>query len=260
MPLPAARTSGPLPDRPGLPRQHLPLAHGRGRADERLAEAGLDDRVEVASCGTGDWHVGDPMDPRAAATLTARRLRREPAPRPAVRRDLARTTYDLRAGDGRGQPGATSAGGAERPGPACSATSIRSNPGATCRTRTTVGTTASRRCWRWSSARASCARRGARRAARATGAGAAVTRQPLVARRAEELLGTSVVATAPVAGGDIATATRLRLSDGTTALMKTLPHAPRGLLRARGRRAALARRGRGRRRRCPRCSAPTTSA
>jgi fructosamine-3-kinase len=53
-----------------------------------------------------------------------------------------------------------------------------------------------------------------------------VTRQPLVARRAEELLGSAVVATAPVAGGDVATATRLRLSDGTTALMKTLPHAP----------------------------------
>ena len=53
-----------------------------------------------------------------------------------------------------------------------------------------------------------------------------MTRQPLVARRAEELLGASVVATAPVAGGDVATATRLRLSDGTTALMKTLPHAP----------------------------------
>lgn len=50
--------------------------------------------------------------------------------------------------------------------------------------------------------------------------------QPLVARRAEELLGSAVVATAPVAGGDVATATRLRLSDGTTALMKTLPHAP----------------------------------
>lgn len=37
----------------------------------RLAEAGLDDRVEVASCGTGDWHVGKPMDRRAAATLSA---------------------------------------------------------------------------------------------------------------------------------------------------------------------------------------------
>jgi fructosamine-3-kinase len=55
-----------------------------------------------------------------------------------------------------------------------------------------------------------------------------VTRQPLVARRAEELLGASVVATAPVAGGEIATATRLRLNDGTTALMKTLAHAPDG--------------------------------
>jgi protein-tyrosine phosphatase len=37
----------------------------------RVAEAGLDDRVEVASCGTGDWHLGQPMDRRAAATLAA---------------------------------------------------------------------------------------------------------------------------------------------------------------------------------------------
>ncbi|WP_296605671.1 fructosamine kinase family protein [Nocardioides sp.] len=59
-----------------------------------------------------------------------------------------------------------------------------------------------------------------------------MTRQPLVARRAEELLGSAVVATAPVAGGDIATATRLRLSNGTTALMKTLPHAPDGFFAA----------------------------
>ncbi|MCD4533270.1 fructosamine kinase family protein [Nocardioides sp. cx-169] len=53
-----------------------------------------------------------------------------------------------------------------------------------------------------------------------------MTRQPLVARLAEDLLGSAVVATAPVAGGDICTATKLRLSDGTTALMKTLSHAP----------------------------------
>ncbi len=38
---------------------------------ERVAEAGLGDRVEVASCGTGDWHIGHPMDRRAAATLAA---------------------------------------------------------------------------------------------------------------------------------------------------------------------------------------------
>jgi protein-tyrosine phosphatase len=38
--------------------------------EQRLADAGLDDRVLVSSAGTGDWHVGNPMDPRAAATLT----------------------------------------------------------------------------------------------------------------------------------------------------------------------------------------------
>jgi protein-tyrosine phosphatase len=37
----------------------------------KLADAGLDDRVEVASSGTGDWHMGDPMDRRAAAQLAA---------------------------------------------------------------------------------------------------------------------------------------------------------------------------------------------
>ncbi|VXC45093.1 low molecular weight protein-tyrosine-phosphatase [Aeromicrobium sp. 9AM] len=46
-----------------------PMAHVV--LERRLAEAGLDDRVEVASSGTGDWHVGHPMDPRAAATLSA---------------------------------------------------------------------------------------------------------------------------------------------------------------------------------------------
>lgn len=37
----------------------------------RVADAGLADRVVVDSCGTGDWHTGGPMDPRAAATLRA---------------------------------------------------------------------------------------------------------------------------------------------------------------------------------------------
>ena len=49
-----------------------------------------------------------------------------------------------------------------------------------------------------------------------------------VAQRAEQLLGTAVVATTPVAGGDICTATRLRLSDGRSALIKTRPQAPEG--------------------------------
>lgn len=39
--------------------------------EQRLAAAGLDDRVAVHSAGTGDWHVGNPMDRRAAATLSA---------------------------------------------------------------------------------------------------------------------------------------------------------------------------------------------
>ncbi len=34
-------------------------------------DAGLAAKVEVNSCGTGDWHVGHPMDPRAATQLLA---------------------------------------------------------------------------------------------------------------------------------------------------------------------------------------------
>lgn len=36
---------------------------------ERLHQTGLDQRVRVGSSGIGDWHVGQPMDRRAAATL-----------------------------------------------------------------------------------------------------------------------------------------------------------------------------------------------
>ncbi|MBE7325979.1 low molecular weight phosphotyrosine protein phosphatase [Nocardioides sp. Y6] len=37
----------------------------------RVAEAGLDEVVEVFSAGTADYHVGKGMDPRSAQTLTA---------------------------------------------------------------------------------------------------------------------------------------------------------------------------------------------
>jgi protein-tyrosine phosphatase len=37
----------------------------------RVAAAGLDDQVSVVSSGTGDWHIGHPMDRRAAALLTS---------------------------------------------------------------------------------------------------------------------------------------------------------------------------------------------
>jgi protein-tyrosine phosphatase len=39
---------------------------------QELARAGLSGKVEVDSSGTGDWHVGGPMDPGALAELAAR--------------------------------------------------------------------------------------------------------------------------------------------------------------------------------------------
>lgn len=47
-----------------------PVAEAVFRA--RLAEAGLADAVRVSSAGIGDWHVGEPMDRRAASTLRER--------------------------------------------------------------------------------------------------------------------------------------------------------------------------------------------
>src|SRR6185295_14710945 len=53
-----------------------------------------------------------------------------------------------------------------------------------------------------------------------------MARMSTIASRAEQLLGVSVIATTPVAGGDVATATRIRLSDGRSAFVKTRPHSP----------------------------------
>lgn len=67
----------PAPMTPGAYRVALvclgnicrsPMAHVVLEAT--LAEAGLGDAVEVVSAGTADYHVGRPMDRRAAATLT----------------------------------------------------------------------------------------------------------------------------------------------------------------------------------------------
>jgi protein-tyrosine phosphatase len=70
-PLPPARTPGHyrvelvcLGNICRSPTAHVVLA-------DRVAAAGLADRVTVTSSGTGPWHVGEPMDRRAAATLTA---------------------------------------------------------------------------------------------------------------------------------------------------------------------------------------------
>jgi protein-tyrosine phosphatase len=68
----------PAPRDPGRYRIELvclgnicrsPMAHVVLEA--RLDGAGLGDVVEVTSSGTGDWHVGNRMDRRAAATLSA---------------------------------------------------------------------------------------------------------------------------------------------------------------------------------------------
>ncbi|MFG3022891.1 low molecular weight protein-tyrosine-phosphatase [Streptomyces sp. NPDC048254] len=44
-----------------------PMAESVFRA--RIAEAGIDDRVEVDSAGTGGWHEGDGADPRTVRVL-----------------------------------------------------------------------------------------------------------------------------------------------------------------------------------------------
>ncbi|ANH37503.1 putative low molecular weight protein-tyrosine-phosphatase [Nocardioides dokdonensis FR1436] len=77
------------PDRPGAPTIPAPRVPGRyavalvclgnicrsPMADvvlsRQVEEAGLAAQVRVASSGTADWHVGKPMDPRAAAALRA---------------------------------------------------------------------------------------------------------------------------------------------------------------------------------------------
>jgi protein-tyrosine phosphatase len=45
-----------------------PMAEVVLRAE--LERAGLSARVEVNSAGTGDWHLGEPMDPKARAELS----------------------------------------------------------------------------------------------------------------------------------------------------------------------------------------------
>jgi protein-tyrosine phosphatase len=47
-----------------------PTAEGVFR--ERVRRAGWSDRIEVASAGTGDWHVGEPPDRRAIAHAAKR--------------------------------------------------------------------------------------------------------------------------------------------------------------------------------------------
>jgi protein-tyrosine phosphatase len=74
------RTSAlPAPRDPGRPYEIAMVCLGnicRSPSAEvvltaKLVAHGLTGRVVVHSFGTGDWHLGGPMDPRASATLTA---------------------------------------------------------------------------------------------------------------------------------------------------------------------------------------------
>lgn len=62
-----------------------------------------------------------------------------------------------------------------------------------------------------------------------------MARMRTLAERAEHLLGSAVISTTPVAGGDVCTSTRLRLSDGRSALIKTRPNPPEGFFEAEAR-------------------------
>nr|WP_154733282.1 MULTISPECIES: low molecular weight protein-tyrosine-phosphatase [Solirubrobacterales] len=54
-----------------------------------LEREGLADRVEVASAGTGDWHVGDPPDARSTAAAARRGVHLRGAAQQVTRRDFA---------------------------------------------------------------------------------------------------------------------------------------------------------------------------
>ncbi len=59
-----------------------------------------------------------------------------------------------------------------------------------------------------------------------------MARMGTVAARVEQLLGRAVVATVAVPGGDVCTATKARLSDGSSVLVKSRPHPPSGFFAA----------------------------
>jgi len=112
---PSSAAELPSPREPGAPYRvclvclgnicRSPMAETVLRAE--LAVAGLDGAVVVDSAGTGDWHVGDAMDPGARAALASRGFdgsahrARQFQPPWLARRDLilamdARNLADLR--------------------------------------------------------------------------------------------------------------------------------------------------------------------
>ncbi|MFT4825934.1 MAG: protein-tyrosine phosphatase [Halioglobus sp.] len=47
-----------------------PTAHGV--FEDMVAQRGLQEHIEIDSCGTGDWHIGGSPDPRASAEAKSR--------------------------------------------------------------------------------------------------------------------------------------------------------------------------------------------
>jgi protein-tyrosine phosphatase len=68
-----------------------PTAEGVFR--HQVREAGLEDRIEIDSAGTGGWHVGAPPDERATAAAQRRGITLEGAARKVTARDF--DDYDL---------------------------------------------------------------------------------------------------------------------------------------------------------------------
>jgi protein-tyrosine phosphatase len=66
---------------------------GEGVMRRLVQDAGLADRIEVDSAGTGDWHVGHPPDPRSTEAAAARGIALEGAARQVTPADFDR--FDL---------------------------------------------------------------------------------------------------------------------------------------------------------------------
>ena len=64
-----------------------------GVMQKLVRDAGLGDRVELDSAGTGNWHVGESPDERATARASERGYRLEGAARQFVPKDFARFDY-----------------------------------------------------------------------------------------------------------------------------------------------------------------------
>lgn len=68
-----------------------PLAEGIFR--RMVVDAGLGDRVDVDSAGTGNWHIGEPPHPESTAVAARRGLRLEGQARQVAPEDLSDFDY-----------------------------------------------------------------------------------------------------------------------------------------------------------------------